>query len=109
MRWRCGWMFLSVPQTCPSPPSLINCLSQTLASNKPLGTVRRNPACDWTEIPPKRVLKSGYTRSVGNVNCYQTWRGRFRPSCDISATKPQTTLMDVECSRQAENRVWSEP
>ena len=30
LRWRCGWMFLSVPQTCPSPPSLINCLIQTL-------------------------------------------------------------------------------
>lgn len=36
--------------------------------------------------PRKRVLKSAYTRSGRKVNCYQSGRRRFWPSCDISAT-----------------------
>ena len=36
--------------------------------------------------PRKSVLKSAYTRSGKKVNCYESGRGRFCPSCDISAT-----------------------
>src|SRR4029450_7618706 len=91
LRWRCGWMFLSVPQTCPSPPSLINCLSLNsrfeLASRH-----RRNPAIDWTEIPPKESSEICLYASGGKVNCYQRGRGRFWSSCDISATKLEPEL-----------------
>src|SRR5262245_6168325 len=81
-------MFLSVPQTCPSPPSLIHCLTPTsrfeFASRQPFG---ETPPLIGQKSPRKRVLKSAYTRSPRKVNCYQSGDSRFWPSCDISATK----------------------
>ena len=89
LRWRCGWMFLSVPQTCPSPPSLSKLpkpkLSLRIRLSAPSGRTARH---DQAEIPPNESSEFAYTRSGRKVNCYQSRRGRFWSSCDISATKP---------------------
>jgi hypothetical protein len=42
---------------------------------------------DWTEIPPKESSEICLYAFRRKVNCYQSGRGRFWPSCDISATK----------------------
>jgi hypothetical protein len=41
----------------------------------------------WTEIPPKESSEICLYASGRKVNCYQSGRRRFWPSCDISATK----------------------
>jgi hypothetical protein len=57
---------------------------------------RRNPAIDWTEIPPKESSEICLYASGGKVNCYQRGRGRFWSSCDISATKLEPELASCE-------------
>jgi hypothetical protein len=51
---------------------------------------------DWTEIPPKESSEICLYASGGKVNCYQSARGRFWSSCDISATKLEPELASCE-------------
>ena len=60
-------------------------LSLRIRLSAPSGRIAHH---DQAEIPPNESSEFAYTRSGRKVNCYQSRRGRFWSSCDISATKP---------------------
>src|SRR5262249_2545740 len=87
------------PDKLPKPNSRFE-----LASRHRFG---ETPPVIGQKSPRKRVLKSGYTRSPRKVNCYQTGRSRFWPSCDISATKLEPSRQILGDGTVAESRASS--